>query len=285
MIVYFNGQFLELEEVKISPYDRGFQYADGVYEVIRTYFGKLFRYKDHLERLKESLASIKIRYNEADKLESIIYKIIEINNYAGADLSVYIQITRGASYPRKHSFPPETVEPTIFVSVTPIEEKSNDSGKGIKIIFENDFRWLRCDIKSISLLASVLANQHAVEEGAGEAIWIKDGLLLEGSHTNFWGIKDNEVWTAPLSNIILPGVSRKVIIEVCHYSGIPVVEQAIRENEIKFYDEFFVSGTTTEIKPVIQINDLILGDGKPGKLTQKIQSAFSEYVKSRKWIS
>ncbi|MCL5028899.1 MAG: D-amino-acid transaminase [Bacteroidetes bacterium] len=283
MIVFFNGQFLELEEVKISPYDRGFQYADGVYEVIRTYYGKLFRYQDHLERLKKSLEAIKIDYSEIDKLDSIIYKIIEKNNYTYDDFSIYIQITRGESYPRKHSFPSEKINPTVFISVTPLDDASNDN-TGIKIIFENDFRWQKCDIKSISLLASVLANQHAVEEDAGEAIWNRDGYLLEGSHTNFWAIKNEEVWTAPLSNLILPGVSRKVIIEVCRNSGIKVSEQAVRENEINSFDEFFVSGTTSEIKPVVQINDWIVGDGKPGKITNKIHSEFNKYVQSKIWL-
>lgn len=283
MIVFFNGQFLELEEVKISPYDRGFQYADGVYEVIRTYYGKLFRYQDHLERLKKSLESIKINYSEIDKLDSIIYKIIEKNNYTYDDFSIYIQITRGESYPRKHSFPSEKINPTVFISVTPLDDASNDN-TGIKIIFENDFRWQKCDIKSISLLANVLANQHAVEEGAGEAIWNRDGYLLEGSHTNFWAIKNEEVWTAPLSNLILPGVSRKVIIEVCRNSGITVHEQAVRQNEINSFDEFFVSGTTSEIKPVVQINDWIVGDGKPGEITNKIRTEFNKYVQSKIWL-
>ena len=282
MIVYFNDQFLKLEDVKISPFDRGFQYADGVYEVIRTYYGKLFRYQDHLERLKHSLDAIKITYSEVDNLDWIIYEIIKKNNYAEENFSIYIQITRGASYPRKHSFPKEKVIPTIFISVTPIDISSNN--KGIKIIFENDFRWQKCNIKSISLLANVLANQHAEESGAGEAIWNRNGYLLEGSHTNFWAIKNEEVWTAPLSNLILPGVSRKVILEVCRNSGIKVREQAIKEDEINSFDEFFVSGTTSEIIPVVKINDSIIGDGKPGKTTQMIHSEFNKYVKSKTWI-
>ncbi len=282
MIVFFNDKFLELEEVKISPFDRGFQYADGVYEVIRTYFGKLFRFQDHLERLKNSLDALKINYPKMDILESTIYEIIKKNNFIGDNFSVYIQITRGVSYPRKHSFPKDNTNPTTFISVTPIEKISKQ--KGIKIIFENDFRWQRCDIKSISLLASVLANQHAVEEGAGEAIWIRDGYLLEGSHTNFWAVKNGEVWTAPLSNLILPGVSRKVIIEVCNNSGIKVHEEPIKQNEINLYDEFFVSGTTSEIIPVTQINDDIIGDGKPGEITKNIHAEFNKYVQSKTWM-
>jgi D-alanine transaminase len=284
MIVYFNGNFLELEEVKISPFDRGFLYADGIYEVMRTYSGKLFRYNDHLERLKNSLDSIKIIYEGIDSLETNIYKLFRLNYYTNPNLSVYMQVTRGVSFPRKHSFPDGKVSPTVFVSVTSIDNDTKIIHKGIKAILEEDLRWSRCNIKSISLLPAVLANQHAVEEGAGEAILIRDEHLMEGSHTNFWGIKNGEVWTAPLSNLILPGVTRTVILELCKKEGIKVIEQAIHKHDIKNFDEFFVSGTTTEIKPVIQIDEYIVGNGKPGEVTSKIFDAYQKYVDGKTWI-
>ncbi len=284
MKVYFNGQYLELDEVKISPFDRGFLYADGVYEVMRTYYGKQFRPADHLERLKSSLSAIRIKYTKVDEIENIIYKLIELNGYSGKEISAYIQITRGISFPRKHSFPQASVSPTVFVSVSTISGEKINSDKGVKIILEKDIRWARCDIKSISLLPNVLANQHAIDEGAEEAVWVRDGFLIEGSHTNFWGINNDEVWTAPLSNFILPGVSRKVIFEICKASGFNLREQAVKESEIKNFNEFFISGTTTEIKPVIQIDDRKFGDGKPGKITKQIQLLFDDYVKSKKWM-
>jgi len=284
MIVYFNGNFLELDEVKISPFDRGFLYADGIYEVMRTYYGKLFRYNDHLGRLKNSLDSIKIIYEGIDSFETNIYKLFKLNYYTNPNLSVYVQVTRGVSFPRKHSFPDGKVSPTVFVSVTPIDDDTKIIHKGIKAILEEDLRWSRCNIKSISLLPAVLANQHAVEEGAGEAILIRDELLMEGSHTNFWGVKNGEVWTAPLSNLILPGVTRTVILELCKKEGIKVIEQAIHKHDIKNFDEYFVSGTTTEIKPVIQIEENIVGNGKPGEITSKIYQAYQKYVESKTWI-
>jgi len=283
MIVYFNGQYLKLEEVKISPFDRGFQYADGVYEVIRTYFGKLFRYADHLERLKDSLRETRINYTRTGELEECIYKLFELNKFTSPNISVYIQITRGEYFPRKHSFPPGEVNPTVFISTFPIEDEIAAFEKGIKVILEKDIRWSKCNIKSISLLPNVLSNQRAVEEGAEEAIWLRDGKLLEGSHTNFWGIKNNEVWTAPLSNFILPGVSRKVIFEICSNMGINVLEQAISENEINQFNEFFITGTTTEIKPVGFIGNVQIGDGLPGINTKKIYYAFLEYINRRIW--
>jgi D-alanine transaminase len=284
MIVYFNGQFLELEDVKISPFDRGFLYADGIYEVIRTYYGRMFRYEDHLDRLRKSLEAIKINYNGTDSLESDIYKLFELNHYSNPNLSIYIQVTRGVSFPRKHTFPGKDVNPTVFISVSPIEKDTKVLNKGIKAILEEDLRWSRCNIKSISLLPAVLANQHAVEEEAEEAILVRDEYLMEGSHTNFWGVRNGEVWTAPLSNLILPGVTRAVILEICKSTGVKLIEQAIHKNDITSFDEFFISGTTTEIKPVTRINDDIIGNGKPGEITRKIFDAYIEYVESKSWF-
>jgi D-alanine transaminase len=284
MIVYFNGQFQELNEVKISPFDRGFLYADGVYEVIRTYYGKLFRYADHLERFKASLDAIKINYAETDLLEKNIYKLFELNKYTNPNICVYIQITRGVSFPRKHSFPSADVKPTVFISASPIENDEHVINKGIKAILEEDTRWTRCNIKSVSLLPAVLANQHAVEEGAEEAIMIRDSKLMEGSHTNFWGVKNGEVWTAPLSNLILPGITRTVILEICNNIGLKVIEQAIDKNDIDKFDEFFISGTTTEVKPVTKIEDNFIGNGRPGEITCKIYDAYLKYVESKSWF-
>ncbi len=284
MKVYFNKQYLELDEVRISPFDRGFQYADGVYEVMRTYYGRLFRAPDHLERLKDSLQAIGIKYNEVDKLENVIYELIKLNEFDENDASAYIQITRGEFYPRKHSFPPENVKPTVFVSVTPVKEDRNKFPEGIKVILERDIRWSRCDIKSISLLPSVLANQHAVEKDAEEAIWERDGYLYEGSHTNFWGVKNGVVFTAPLSHYILPGVSRKVVIEVCRKNGMEVKEEEINKPDLKYFDEFFITGTNTEVKPVIQIDDWKVGDGKPGQITKKIYSLLMNYIDLKEWL-
>ncbi len=284
MKVFFNGQYLELEQVRISPFDRGFQYADGVYEVMRTYFGKLFRASDHFERLKESLKQIRIKYSEVDQLENVIYRLIELNQFSGKDVSAYIQITRGEFFPRRHSFPPENVKPTVFVSVSVIHEESRSLPEGIKLIIVKDIRWSRCDIKSISLLPGVLANQHAVDEGAEEAIWERDGILYEGSHTNFWAVKDGIVYTAPLSNYILPGISRKVVIEVCRENSIRVTEEAVRKDELKSFDEFFITGTTTEVKPVIRIENWKIGGGKPGKITERIYSLLINYIEKKEWI-
>jgi len=279
MKVFFNGKFEDLENVHISPYDRGFLYADGVYEVIRTYKGKFFRLADHVQRLIYSLNAIRINFNEVNKIENILYKLIDENKYT-SEVSAYIQITRGSYFPRKHSFPDKDISPTVFISISPLLENRTENENGIAVILEKDIRWQRCDIKSVSLLPNVLANQHAKEESAGESIWVRDGYLLEGSHTNFFGVKDETLWTAPISNSILSGVTRKVILELCESIKISYIEQAINEKDIKSFNEFFISGTTTEIKPVILIDKMKILNGEPGIITKKLQAAFYDLVKS-----
>jgi D-alanine transaminase len=278
MISYFNGQFLEHTEIMVSPFDRGFLFADGIYEAIRTYHGKLFRYEDHLERLKKSLQGIRLEFQNIDGVEQIIYKLIQRNTLAG-EVLVYLQITRGASFPRMHSFPKEKVEPTIFISVQELNEKPEEQQNGIKVILQEDLRWMRCDIKSISLLPAILANQKAVEAHADEAILVRNGLITEGTHTNFFAVRNGEVVTAPLSNLILDGVTRKVVLELCRRAGVKVREELIRADELKSYDEFFVTSTTKEITPVVMIDGAVIGNGNPGVLTLRLLSQFKSQIK------
>lgn len=278
MIVYFNNKLLELSKVKISPFDRGFLFADGVYESIRTYRGKLFKYDEHIKRLQRSLSEIRIKFDKLDELEKIIYQLAEINNLAGKDFLVYIQVTRGISFPRKHSFPSSYEQPTIFISVSKLEEVPSDQKNGIKVILLEDLRWLRCDIKSVSLLPAVLANQKASELNAAEAVLYRKDIITEGSHTNFFGTRNGEVVTAPKSNLILAGITRDVVIGLCEKLKINLKEEFIKLNELNNYEEFFITSTTKEIFPAVQIDDQIVWDGKPGKITKKLLSAFKELV-------
>jgi len=278
MIVYFNNQLLEMSKVLASPFDRGFLFADGVYESIRTYSGKLFKYHEHLERLKRSLGEIRIKFERFEELEKIIYQLAELNNLTGKDFLVYIQITRGVSFPRKHSFPSPDEQPTIFISVSKLDENTADQQKGVKVILHEDLRWLRCDIKSVSLLPAILANQKAIESNAVEAVLHRKDLITEGSHTNFFGIIKGKVVTAPKSNLILAGITREVVISLCKKLKIKLEEEFIKLNELKNCEEFFITSTTKEIYPVVQIDDRIIGSGKPGNITKKLQSAFKELV-------
>lgn len=272
MITYFNGKYLPLEDVRVSPFDRGFQFADGVYEALITYNGKLFLYNEHIERLKRSLKEINLAYNGINGLEDIIYELIKKNNIKEA--SVYLQITRGASYPRRHIFPGPDVQPTVFVTASEVNSSDSTQISGAKVILENDYRWDRCDIKSLMLLPAAMAQQKAHSNGAYEAIWVRDGLLKEGSHTNFFIVRDGAVFTPPLSNTILPGITRQYILNLCRTNNLEVYEEEISASGLDDFDEFFVTGTTTEIKPVVQIEDVKVGDGKPGKTTLMIKELF-----------
>ncbi len=277
MIVYINSKFVEENNAKISPFDRGFLFADGVYEVMRTYNEKVFRMNEHLDRLSFSLKEIKLGNFDVESINGIVQEVISRNNIKG-DFNIYIQITRGEFYPRMHPFPPKETKPTVYVSVYPLISAPNEIENGIKVLLKEDIRWKRCDIKSISLLPAILAHQSAKEIGASEAVLVRDGFITEGSHTNFFAVKNNIIYTPPLSNFILSGITRIVIMEICKDNSIEIKEANIEEKNLKNFDEFFISGTTTEVKPVIQIDDWIVKNGIPGTITRKIQDAFYKYV-------
>ena len=275
MLVFLNDKIIQIEESHLSPFDRGFLFADGVYESIRTYNKKLFRYTDHLNRLKRSLKETRIDFNRLSSLENIIYELIKKNNIENETL-VYLQITRGAAYPRAHSFPKEKAKPTLFISVKEFKEDSDEQSTGVKVILQEDIRWLRCDIKSTSLLPVVLANQKATEEGAAEAILVRDGMITEGTHTNFFAVKDETIYTAPKSRLILEGITRKVVLEFCEKFKIDLKEEFIEKDNLKNFTEFFITSTTKEITPVTTIDYWTINDGEPGKITKSLQSVFKK---------
>ena len=277
MITYFNGAFTPIKDVSVSPFDRGFLFADGVYESICTYNRKLFKYEKHLHRLVRSLNEIRIRHNELEKLEDIIYELIKKNSIDKEAL-IYLQITRGSSTPRTHSFPEGDIEPTVFISVSPFETDKQEQKDGVKVSLQDDMRWMRCDIKSTSLVPNVLANQKAKEAGAEEAILVRDGLITEGTHTNFFAVKDNVVYTAPVSHYILAGITRGVVIELANDLNIRVEEEFIKEKDLKTFNEFFITSTTKEVTPVVQIDDWVVGSGKPGKISTQLQETFKSLI-------
>lgn len=274
-MVFLNNRILPLEEAYISPFDRGFLFADGVYESIRTYNGKLFRFKDHLDRLKRSLKEIRIDFKEFDSLENIIYDLIKKNKIEG-EVLVYLQITRGSVIPRTHSFPKEKILPTLFISVKKFNEDNDEQSRGVKVILQEDIRWLRCDIKSISLLPIVLASQKATEENAVEAILVRDGIITEGTHMNFFAVRDETIFTAPKSRLILEGITRKVILEFCEKFKIDCCEEFINKDDLKSFNEFFITSTTKEITPVTSIDYWTINQGEPGKITKSLQAVFKK---------
>ncbi len=275
-IVFLNGKWVGRDQASLSPDDRGFIFADGVYEVTKFYNGKAFRMADHLDRLHRSLNEIEIDFSEFDKLEDISLELLTRNNLIDAEAGVYWQITRGA-HPRVHHFPGDII-PGFYAFAFPLPSAKDKLGKGIKVIVQEDIRWLRCDIKSVSLLPNTMLYNKAVESGAGESILIRDGKVTEATHSSVFAVKNGVLVTRPLSTLILPGITRKVVLEICEKYGISKEERLFSETELFEMDEIFICGTGSEITPVVQVNDKKISGGVPGPLTQKIQKIFFDLV-------
>lgn len=275
MDVFLNGRYLPQAEALISPDDRGFLFADGVYEVVRIYGGRLFAAQDHWDRLARSLRELRLRGAESYDFGGISNSLIERNRLGSADAIVYLQITRGVA-PRKHAFPSADVPLTVYGFARAYEVPVQQMQQGVKAILALDIRWARCDIKTVSLLPNVLANQQAHEADADEAVLVRDGAVTEGSHSNFAAIIDGVFVTAPLSNYILGGITRGIVLKLCRQLNIPVREFPILERELASADEMMLLGTTTEVLPVVQLGDQRVGEGRPGPVTLKLQRAFRE---------
>lgn len=275
-IVYLNGEFVLQEEAKISPRDRGFIFADGVYEVAKYYNGKPFRYDDHISRLKRSLSELSIDFDATDGLQAIFQELLSKNNLETKHAGVYLQISRG-EHTRVHSFP-KNVNPTVYAYAFYLPSSSENLERGIKVITHEDIRWQRCDIKSVSLLPNTLLFNKALEAEAGECVLIRDEMVTEATHSSVLGVKNGVVITRPLSNLILPGITRKVILEICLVNNIPVEERLFTENELYEFDEIIIAGTGNEVTPAIQVNDITIGNNKPGEITRLIQKEFFKLV-------
>mgnify|MGYP002632037647 CR=1 FL=1 len=276
MIVHLNGQFLPKEEARISPDDRAFLFADGAYEVLRAYRGHLFRAQEHWQRFHESLHALRIPLPAGTDFSALATELLRRNQLAEEEATVYLQVSRGAA-PRKHAFPDE-VTPTLYGFAAPFANPVEKWAAGVKAITVPDQRWARCDIKSLSLLPNILANQQAQEAGAHEAVLVRDGFALEGSLSNFAVVFDGVLHTAPRSNYILPGITRLVALGLCSALRIPVKEFPVAERELKRAQEAMLFGTTNEVMPVVRINEHPIADGQPGPLSRQLQQAFRDYV-------
>lgn len=273
-VVYLNNRFVNENEAYLSPNDRGFIFADGVYEVTKYYKGKAFRMNDHIERLKRSLNEIGIHFDGINKLERMSAELLKKNKLADEDAGVYWQITRGV-HQRVHHFP-KAIQPTFYAFAYPMPSANEKLQTGIKTILRDDIRWQRCDIKSVSLLPNTMLYNEAVENGAGECILVRDGFVTEATHSSLIAVKNGTLITRPLSNLILPGITRKVVLELCASNNVTVEQRLFTKEELLEMDEVFICGTGSEIMPVVQIEDHLVGDGVPGDLTRKIQQLFGK---------
>ncbi|ANU16804.1 D-amino-acid transaminase [Planococcus maritimus] len=274
--ILFNGETVKEQDVEISKEDRGYQFGDGIYEVIRVYEGDLFTATEHIDRFYDSAEKIRITvpYTK-DVFHKMLYDLVELNQIDNGQ--VYVQITRGAA-PRNHQFP-ANAEPVVVGYTKSVERPVEAMENGVKALLLEDMRWLRCDIKSLNLLGNVLAKQQASEEGYFEAILHRGDTVTEGSSSNMYGLKDGILYTHPATNLILNGITRRVIFELCEELGIDVVETAFTKQQALEMDEFFMSSTTSEVMPVIEISGQQIADGTPGEITRKLQKAFEARIK------
>lgn len=273
VLVYLNGEYLPHSEARISVDDRGFLFSDGVYEVVRVYRGRPFLFPEHTCRMASGLQALAIRYDAFAELRDVALRLIDENRIDG-DAILYIQVTRGAS-PRKHAFPPDGTPPTVYVAARPITPYPDAYFKqGVSAITTPDTRWARCDIKSVSLLPNVLANQKAHEAGAFEALFVRDGVVLEGSHSNVLAVYDGAIVTYPKCNYILPGITRDRVLAIASRLGIPVREGPIHLERLFDAQELFLSGTTTEVMPITRVDGRPIGSGAPGSVTRRLQEAY-----------
>jgi D-alanine transaminase len=273
-IAYFNGEFLPKNDIKISPDDRGFLFADGVYEVVRWYEGFFYDINSHETRLKKCLREIRINWPNADLFQSIASDLIKMNLLDNQPSMVYFQVTRGVAG-RTHFFPSPEVSPTVYAyawGYTP--EKCSDES-GIKVMLKEDIRWSRCDIKSVSLLANTISFQEAYENGLKECVFVRNGLITEGSHSNIFFVIDKTLYTHPESNHILSGITRKNVLRLAQEAGIKIREEAVRENRLRFVQEAFITNTSSEVTPVIEIGGNTVGTGEKGQVTRIICEKFN----------
>jgi D-alanine transaminase len=273
-IAFVNGRFMPLEEATVSIEDRGYQFADGVYEVIRTYHGVPFQLEAHLQRLERSASAIALPMPYS--IPQWTQHVTEALRRAGYEESkLYLQLTRGVA-PRDHVFPASTT-PTVVITVR--EMHALDAGvraRGVSAMVMEDVRWHRCDIKSTNLLANVMAKQRARDGGAYEAIFVRDGRVTEGAVSNVIAVQRGCLITANESERILSGVTRTVILSLARKAGIPVEERELSLQELRSAHEIFLTGTTLEVLAVVRLDGTIVGTGQPGELTQVLHRRFME---------
>lgn len=274
-IVYLNGQFLPMEEARVPVLDRGFIFGDGVYEVIPAYSRHPFRLREHLIRLQQSLAGLRLdNPYTLDEWEALIIDLIARNNLH--DQSVYLQVTRGPA-PRDQAFPQNPV-PTVFLMcmelVTPPAEQIEH---GAAAVSANDIRWDRCDLKVISLLPNVLLRQMSADVGAAETIMFRNGILTEGSASNIFAVENGVILTPPKDNHVLPGITYDVVLELAASNGIPVELGHFEETRIRRADELWCTSSTKEILAIVELDGQPVGNGKPGPIYRRMYQLYQAY--------
>ncbi|GAB4508750.1 MAG: D-amino-acid transaminase [Allomuricauda sp.] len=271
--VFINGEIHSSEEARISVFDRGFLFGDGIYEVMMQLENGIFYKKAHLDRLQNNLNKIHIAFN-MEEVERNLEPLLQASGLMDKSCLIYMQVTRGIAT-RKHRYPKE-VTPSVMMYALPYALPKVNPNK-MNAILVPDVRWHRCDIKSVSLLGNIMANEAAMNDGADEAALVRDGVITEGSHTNIFFVKDGTVITHPANEHILNGVTRMIVLQLCHELGIPVLERAVTENEIEQMDEAFFTGTTTQVAAIAKLGNHVYFHGEQvGAVTLRLQEAFGK---------
>jgi D-alanine transaminase len=275
MIFYLNGQYVPRESAMIPVEDRAFLFGDGIYEGVRALGGKMFEWAAHAERMVNGLNGLRINFDAAqvNALEGVCERVVKENGLQDGEAFLYLEVSRGAA-PRAHNFPPIGTQPTVFVSASRlvVPRKMREEG-GAAITFP-DMRWKRRDWKTVNLLGNVLARQAASEAGAYEAILHEDGIVTEGAATNVFAVFDGVLCTHPLTQRILPGITRKVVMELLGELQLPVKEEPIAFARLAAAEEIFICGSTTDVTPVVTLDGKPVGNGEPGPMTVKVREAF-----------
>lgn len=270
---WFNGNFMPLAAVRVSPLDRAFLFGDAVYEVIPVYAGECFLLNPHLDRLERSLRELRIRnpHVRADWVK-IVTGLVEKNG--GGNLAVYLQVSRGADVGRDHAFPDSHVAPTVFGMATPVSEPHPDR-PGIQAITQPDLRWGRCDIKSTALAANILARQAASDAGAGEALLLRDGQLSEGSASSVIIVENGVLIRRPAGPEVLPGTTTDAVFAIARQCGRSCIDDVITEERLRGADEIWITAATRGIAPVTRLDGKVVGNGEPGPVWRQVAAAFN----------
>lgn len=274
-IAMIQDKIVPMEELSSAYLDRGIFFGDGVYEVLRSYNGRIFALDEHLKRFTNSLAAVEITGIEIKQVRSRVLEAFEAAALPNA--KIYFHVTRG-SEPRNH-VGSEDLKPNFFMTVTELHEDMDSKTNGIAVSIHPDWRWKRCDIKSLNLLANVLARQDAARKGCEEAIFVdENNLITEGAGSAFFAIIADSLWTAPLTANILPSITRGFIIKVGKNIGLKVVEKSLTPQQAGSADELFLAVTTKDIVPVVKFDGNVIGDGRPGKYTQQLMKEFLSFT-------
>jgi D-alanine transaminase len=274
--VWLDGVFLPAAEARVSVDDRGFLFGDGAYEVVRVVRGAMFEAERHLRRLDRTLQGIGIGYGRAMELREVAERLLDENRLREDEATVYVQVTRGAASPRTHHFPPAGTRPTAYASAAPFVPFDALRARGAAVVTVPDIRWARCDLKTVNLLPNTLAKQRAVEAGAAEAVFVRDGIVTEGASSNVWGVVRGVLRTHPMTPAILAGVTREVVLEVARERGLPVEEVPLFLEEVRGLEECFLCSTTLDVMPVVSVDGEPVRGGSPGPVARLLQEGLRE---------